>query len=211
MKGRAHIPETTLALYVSNDLPFWRRALVSLHVSRCRWCRQMVEFYRTDRMRVRDMAAEMPAGVNWAKLSAEITANIRVGLAAGECVAPRKRRTATLGWRPAAAMAGLAAVLVCAWVLNMPSSATQELQRAFVAIWNGPARGSASAPLRDGHLVVELSSSGIELRENGSTVLGVSQDQSKLVDVSASVQGSASARYVDDNTGQMTITSVYAQ
>jgi hypothetical protein len=205
----AHISETTLALQVSNDLPLWRRALVSLHVSRCRWCRQMVEVYRADRLRVREIAGEMPSGVNWDKLAVEMTANIRVGLAAGECVAPRKRKTATLGWRPAAAMAGLAAVLVCAWVLNMPSSTTQELGRAFTAIWNG--HGSVNPVPRDGRLVVELSSSGIELRENGSTVLGVSQDQSKLVDVSASVQGSASARYVDDNTGQMTITSVYAQ
>ncbi len=214
MKNRAHIAETTLALYVSGDLPLWRRALVGLHVARCSWCRQMTEIYRDDRLRVREMASQMPPGVNWDKLSAEITANIRVGLAAGECVAPRKKKTAALGWRPAAAMAALAALLVCAWVLNMPSSTTQELGHAFSAMWNGRdlnARGAAN-PLLDTHgLVVEVNSSGIQLLENGSTVLGVSQDQSKLVDVSASVEGSASARYVDDNTGQMTITSVYAQ
>ena len=206
---KAHIPETALALYVSNDLPLWRRARVALHVSRCRWCRQMVEIYRADRQQFRETASEIPHGVNWDKLSAEITANIHVGLAAGECVAPRKRKAAALGWRPAVAMAGLAALLVCAWVLNMPSTTTEELGRALTAIWNG--HGSVN-PVHDSRgLVVELSSSGIELRENGSTVLGVSQDQAKLVDVSASVQGSASARYVDDNTGQMTITSVYAQ
>lgn len=216
-RSTAHLPETTLALYVSNDLPLWRRVLAGLHVSRCRHCRQWVEIYRADRQRVRQAALEMPPGVNWTQLSAEITANIRVGLAAGECVAPRRRKTASLGWRPAAAMAALAAVLVVAWVLNMPASTTQELGRAFTAIWNGhgsvtgSVMGPAMVPARDGRLVVELSSSGIELRENGSTVLGVSQDQSKLVDVSASVQGSASARYIDDNTGQMTITSVYAQ
>jgi hypothetical protein len=213
MKNRAHIAETTLALYVSGDLPLWRRALVGLHVARCPWCRQMTEFYRQDRLRIAEVASVMPPGVNWAKLSAEITANIRVGLAAGECVAPRKKKTAALGWRPAAAMAALAALLVCAWVLNMPLTTTQELGHAFSAMWNGHALNTdAVNPVRDSHgLVVEVSSSGIELLENGSTVLGVSQDQSKLVDVSASVEGSASARYVDDNTGQMTITSVYAQ
>ena len=213
MKKRAHLSETTLALYVSADLPLWRRALVGLHVARCSWCRQMAEIYRDDRLRVREIASEMPPGVNWDKLSAEITANIRVGLAAGECVAPRKKKTAALGWRPAAAMAGLAALLVCAWVLNMPSTSTQELGRAFTAIWSGHVLNAGGvSPVRDTHgLVVEVNSSGIELLENGSTVLGVSQDQSKLVDVSASAEGSASARYVDDNTGQMTITSVYAQ
>lgn len=209
MRIGAHVAETTLALYVSGDLPLWRRATVRLHLSRCRWCRQMAEVYRDDRLRVREIASEMPPGVNWDKLSAEITANIRVGLAAGECVAPRKRKAASPGWRPVAAMAGLAALLVCAWVLNMPSTTTQELGRALTALWNG--HGTVN-PARDGRgLVVELSSTGIELRENGSTVLGVSQDQAKLVDVSANVEGSASARYVDDNTGQMTITSVYAQ
>jgi hypothetical protein len=207
----AHPAETDLALYVSRDLPLWRRIRVGWHVSRCRWCRQMAEIYRGVRIRLRETASEMPAGVNWNQLAAEMTANIRVGLAAGECVAPRKRRTAALGWRPAAAMAALAALLICAWVLNMPSSATQELGRAVAAIWSGSSlRGGAAA--REGRgLVVELSSSGIELRENGSTVLGVSRDQARLVGVSASVEGSASARYVDDDTGQMTITSVYAQ
>jgi len=211
MRGKAHIPETTLALYVPGDLPLWRRALVRLHVARCAWCRQMVDVYRSDRARLREIAAEMPESVNWNKLAAEMTANIHVGLAAGECVAPRRRKQVSVGWRPAAAMAGLAAVLVCAWWLNMPSNTTQELGRAFHAILTG--RGGVNTfPARDGRgLVVELSSSGIDLRENGSLVFGVSQDQAKLVDVSASVQGSASARYVDDKTGQMTITSVYAQ
>jgi hypothetical protein len=58
--------------------------------------------------------------------------------------------------------------------------------------------------------VVEATSSGIELRENGSS-LGVSQGAARPLAVSVSVQGSASARYVDSDTGQMTITSVYAQ
>jgi hypothetical protein len=58
--------------------------------------------------------------------------------------------------------------------------------------------------------VVEATSSGIELRENGSS-LGVSQGASRPLAVSVSVQGSASARYVDSDTGQITITSVYAQ
>jgi len=211
MTAASHIPESMLALYVSGDLPVWRRAMIGLHVPRCPQCRQRVEAYRADRAGIREVAAEMPDGVNWNRLAAEMTANIRVGLAAGECVAPRKRKPASMGWRPAAAMAGLAAVLVGAWWLNMPPSTTQALSRAVSAIWNG--HGSVNAyPAHDGRgLVVELSSAGIELRENGSTVLGVSQDQAKLVDVSVSVQGSASARYVDDKTGQMTITSVYAQ
>ncbi len=205
----AHIAETNLALYVSGDLPLWRAALMRLHVTQCRWCRKRADAYRSDRAQIRRIAAEMPDGLNdadWDRLAAEMTANIRVGLAAGECVAPRRRKPVTLGWRPAAAMAGLAVVLASAWWLNMPPSTTQALGRAMTAIWHG--HGSVMPEERG--LVVEATSSGIELRENGGT-LGVSQGTARPVAVSVSVQGSASASYVNADTGQMTITSVYAQ
>jgi hypothetical protein len=58
--------------------------------------------------------------------------------------------------------------------------------------------------------VIEASPEGIELRKDGGR-LGVGQDSAQLVTVSVSTQGSASAHYVDQDTGQVTITSVYAQ
>ncbi|HWZ33944.1 MAG TPA: hypothetical protein VNX18_21540 [Bryobacteraceae bacterium] len=200
----AHVAESDLALYVSGDLGLGRRVLVRLHVSGCERCRRHVEAYRADRQALREIVAEMPDDVNWERLSAEMTANIRVGLAAGECVAPRRRKAVTLGWRPAAAMAGLTALLAFAWWLNMPPDTTRSLGRALTAVWHG----GAVAPERG--LVVEADASGIELRENGNS-LGVSQGTTRPVAVSVSVQGSASARYVNSETGQMTITSVYAQ
>jgi len=133
-----------------------------------------------------------------------MAANIHLGLAAGECVAPRRRKPVTLGWRPAAVMAGLSCVLALAWWLNMPRETTESLGHALTAIWHG----GAVTPERG--LVVEADSSGIELRENGNS-LGVSQGSTRPVAVSVSVQGSASARYVNADTGQITITSVYAQ
>jgi hypothetical protein len=202
----AHIAETNLALLVSGDLSFWQGALARFHVAQCERCRNRVDAYGADRKQVRRISAEMPDDVEWDRLAAEMTANIRVGLAAGECVAPRRRKPVSLGWRPAAAMAGLAVVLASAWWLNMPPSTTQALGRAMTAIWHG--RGSVMQEERG--LVVEATSSGIELRENGGT-LGVSQGTARPVAVSVSVQGSASARYMNADTGQMTITSVYAQ
>jgi len=197
-----HVSESDLALYVSGDLSLARRAFVRLHVSGCERCRRRVDAYRSDRAAVREIAGEMPEGVNWERLSREMSANIRVGLAAGECVAPRTRKVAAMGWRPAALMAGLSAVLALAWWLNMPPEMTHSLGRALSAVWHGgvmqPERG----------LVVEADSNGIELRENGNS-LGFSQG--RPVAVSVSVQGSASARYVNADTGQITITSVYAQ
>ncbi|HLX41986.1 MAG TPA: zf-HC2 domain-containing protein [Bryobacteraceae bacterium] len=204
-----HVTETDLALYVSGDLTLWDIARVRLHAAGCDRCRRSAEAYRKDRTRVRDIVAEMPEGLDWERLSSEMTANIRVGLAAGECVAPRRHKVAGLGWRPAAAMAGLAVLLATGWWLNMPPSTTQALGRAFSAIMHG--RGSSvelvMEPLGP---FVEATASGVEVRENGGR-LGVGQGSATPVAFSVTSQGSASARYVNGDTGQMTITSVYAQ
>ena len=199
-----HVADSDLALYVSGDLSLTRSVVVRLHVSGCERCRRRAEGFKADRKAIREIAAEMPDNVNWERLSAEMTANIRVGLAAGECVAPRRRKVATLGWRPAALMAGLSCVLALAWWLNMPPETTRSLGRAMSAVWHG----GAAVPERG--LIVEADSSGIELRENGNS-MGVSQGSTRPLAVSVSVQGSASARYVNTDTGQITITSVYAQ
>ena len=97
------------------------------------------------------------------------------------------------------------ALLVGAWWLNVPAQDTQALNRAVHSIW----RGRASMSDERG-AVIEASSEGIELRKNGGS-LGVSQDAARLMTVSVSTQGSASAHYVNQDTGQVTITSVYEQ
>ena len=68
----------------------------------------------------------------------------------------------------------------------------------------------AGGSLEDRGPLVEVSAAGIQLRENGG-VLGMSQGVARPVSVTLSVQGSARARYVDSETGQVTITGVYAQ
>ncbi len=201
-----HAPESNLALYVSGDLGWWDHVFVRVHLNACEQCRLLVEAYRADRARIREAADGMPADVDWNRLAAEMAANIRVGLAAGECVAPRPRKIVAWGWRPVAAMASVAVLLAGAWWLNMPPTETQALGRAVRSIWHG--RGGAA--LEERGPVVSASSSGIELRENGSA-LAVSQGTARPVAVSVSMQGSASARYVDTDTGQVTITSVYVQ
>lgn len=214
---KQHIAETDLALYVSGDLGLFRRAAVCFHAGRCGRCNQLVEAYRADRGRVKNIAAEMPEGVDWDRLSAEMTANIRVGLAAGECVArPRQRKPAgvnlAVSWRPAAIAAGAVALLSVAWLLNMPAGTTDELGRAMSAILHGHgsvANGVNPVADDDRRPVVLANQLGIELRENNN-VMGASQDE-RPVSVSLSVQGSASARYVNADTGQVTITSVYVQ
>ncbi|MDP8988809.1 MAG: hypothetical protein M3N41_01850 [Acidobacteriota bacterium] len=206
-----HPIHSDMALYATGDLPLWRRLLLRLHVSGCDGCRGWVEAFAADRESLRALAAEMPTGVNWDRLAAEMSANVRVGLEAGECVAPRVRQPAlAAGWRVAAACAGVIALLVSAWWLNMPQAETSALGHVVQKIAQArPWRGGIRA-LEDAGPTVQVSAAGIQLQQNGGT-LGMSQGQERPVSVSLSVQGSARARYIDADTGQVTITGVYAQ
>jgi len=211
---KRHVSETDLALYASGDLSLWQRASAHLHVRQCDACRERVAEFRADARALRDAAAGLPEGLDWGRLSAEMTANIRVGLAAGECVAPRGKRVrdAVPGsisqiWRPmamaSAVTLALAVLLVGGWWLNMPQQDAQRLSAAMKAIWHG-----RTVMPYDRGPVIEASSEGIELRKDGGS-LGVSQNAARLMTVSVSTQGSASAHYVDQDTGQVTVTSVY--
>jgi hypothetical protein len=215
---RSHIAETDLALYCTRDLTVARRARVWLHIRGCESCRSRMLAYWADREDRRAGANNLPDGVDWDRLSAEMTANIHVGLAAGECVAPRSRKASSFwqspagprwvsAWRPAAVVAGLAVLVGAAWWLNMPPSDTDALSRVMHSIIHGGRRGVLPEDMGP---VVEATSAGVELRENGGA-LQVSQSGQRPLTVSVSAQGSASAHYIDTDTGQVTITSVYVQ
>jgi len=108
-----HIAETELALYASGDLALWRRASVRMHIGRCDRCREVAAQYQARRTQLHELANEVPEGLDWDRLAVEMTANIHVGLAAGECVAHRTRkRTVVTGWRSMALVSGVAAGMV---------------------------------------------------------------------------------------------------
>jgi hypothetical protein len=206
-----HPLQGDLALYSTGDLPLWRRPLVRLHVAGCDACRSWVAAFDSDRESVRRMASEMPEGLNWDRMAAEMSANVRVGLEAGECVASRVHKpTLSTGWRVAAASAGVAVLLVSAWWLNMPRADSVALGQAMRRLAQKGPWHLGDLDLEDRGPTVQVSASGIQLQQNGGT-LGMSQGQERPVNVTLSVQGSARARYIDADTGQITITGVYAQ
>ena len=201
-----HAAETDLALYAAGDLPFWRSALMSLHVRQCGGCRGLLEALRADRKELRRSADDMPANLDWDRLAVEMTANIRVGLAAGECVTPRERKVVAISWRPAAVAAGVVVLMAGAWWLNVPRTDTEAIGSALRSMATGrrvPAVQEQSGP------VVGASSSGVVLVENGGQIK-IEQNGLQPVMLSVSTELSASARYVDD-TGQVTITGTYVQ
>jgi hypothetical protein len=198
-----HVSESDLALYASNDLSGWPRWATAVHVRRCVECRELVEAYRMLRVDARGSTPPSLTGLDWERLSAEMAANIHVGLAAGRCVPPlEKKSVARWAWQPVAVVTALSLVVGAAWWLNVPASDRAALYRVM--------RGLPVHAIEDRGPVVAATSEGIEFRENGSS-LGVGLSGAQLVETSLSVGGSASARYVDDDADQVTITAVYVQ
>ena len=207
-----HPSEIELALFAGGDLGLFDRLRVRSHVRQCSGCRSEVEAYRCGREKVRDLVEGMPDGVNWTRLSQEMTGNIRVGLAAGECVGPaRSYRPKSLGWHALAVMAAAFAIVLCAMWVNLPSEQSGHLMKSLKSIrWSRigtMVRPAATAE----SVVLEASPSSIELTANGGTMSFLTQ-RTEGVAVSVSMQGSAGAQYVDADTGQVTINRVhYAQ
>lgn len=190
---RKHPAESGLALFAGGDLPVWQRLAVAWHLRRCRTCRREVEGFR-QALGALGKAGREPAGLDWAALEAEMRANIRLGLAAGELVrhgvVPAEPRQA--GWRALAVVtAALAVVAVVGWVLNRP----------------GPA-GHAGPSWAE--LTLQPAADGVSVRlgQRDAAVLGAGQAP---VAAAVSWDGGVRAPFLDEETGQVTIYNVAAQ
>jgi hypothetical protein len=186
-----HPAESQLALFAGGDLDLLGRWRLRWHLSTCDYCRREIESLRRAAERFRMDAVEMPAGLNWDRLAAEMTANIRVGLEAGECVAATAVKPARVGWKTAVAMACMIFALLAAWWLNpMPRRQGYEM--------------------RASHVEMRTTASGIQLNENGNalTLLHTRGRQKPII---ISAPGTLRARFVDNETGQVTINNVYTE
>lgn len=181
-----HPDKATLALLEGGDLGFWRATPLRLHVRNCERCQAELNAFHRARQVLADSAHDLPPGLDWNRLAEEMTGNIRVGLAAGECVGDLPVRPRLhLRWTSALAATALAGVFAFGLWLNQPHRATPAAQDMLVA-----------------------SRHGIEVKGNGTSLGYVPADPGAVV-VSVNARGSASARAMDDDTGQTTITEVY--
>jgi anti-sigma factor RsiW len=189
-----HPAETALSLYAASDLAWWRRPAVAHHLRACDGCQRRVDEFRALRGLLEAERDELPAGFDWGEAAAAMRANIRLGLAAGECVAPPPERARSL-WRPALALPALLLV-AAAWILQ---SIPPTLQRS-------PSPQAAAA----GAVVLDAGPSGIGVERDGRGFRLMRPDAAGIVEVS--VRGdSVRSRYVDAETGQVTISHVYAE
>jgi hypothetical protein len=186
-----HPKETELALYAGGEAGLWRRWRVARHLKGCHDCRRLVEEHQAIRQWTREQG-ELPAELGWPQLAAEMKANIRLGLAAGECVGGALEAAAPKWWRPAL-VAPVLLVIVLGWWLQS---------------WHAPQVAVVSSPAPAG-LVVRANLGWIEVEQNGRA-LALLHPEAAEVTVSASGEG-AGARYVDSRTGYVTISHVYTQ
>ena len=186
----SHPSEATLALFAGRDLGWFARRRTERHLAGCEHCQRAVDAYRSLRSVLPDLS-EAP-GLHWNRMAAEMKANIRLGLAAGECVRePAAERYPRLfGSRALVSYASIAALVVASLLLERPAPKM-------------PAREAAEVTLR-------ATPTGIEVKE-GARTMSLLHRRGADVNVLVGAQGSMRARYVDSETGYVTINNVYAQ
>jgi len=196
-----HPSRPDLALYSGCDLNFWKRFRVEHHLHDCEECRREVEAFRGRRQSIRTVAEEMPPGAEWNVLAAEMRANIRLGLSAAECIANVgiPSRVRSFRWQLAAGTAAVAVFVTGGlWVY---SRATQAAPQATVA---------ASAPVT-GQMILKATRAGLEMERDGRGMTLTYTSGARVIPAVAVSHGGLNARYVDDETGQVTIHHVFAE
>ena len=195
-----HPAEADLALFAGHDLGFVSEWRIDRHVRQCEPCRAAVDAFAALRLEIVPLG-ELPESLGWNRLAAEMKANIRLGMAAGECVAGHTERDKGPGWPSFTGLQTLLAyaaviVLVVAGVWLQRPSPT--VQRAVLP----------AAPENSG-IMVAASGDGIQLTEGGRG-LGLRYGPFRDVEVnySADASGAMGARYVDTKTGYVTVVNV---
>jgi hypothetical protein len=190
-----HPPEATLALYAGGDLGLWARLGVARHVRQCDRCGRLVEEFRGVSEFLEEQRDELPRGVEWDEAAAAMKANIRLGIAAGQCVASPPPERVRVAWRTPALALPVLLVILAGWIL-------QSLPPAVHVSLTPESRGSA--------MVLDADAAGIGLERDGRGFRLLRPDAAQNVEVS--VRGdSVRSRYVDGETGQVTISHVYAE
>ena len=181
-----HPSETSLALYAGGELRRFGKWRVERHLAGCADCRNAVCEFSALRAEVASAGA-LP-DIEWDYLAAEIRANVRLGLEAGACIEQRPAARMVFSSRVFAACASLA-LLAAAIVLERPAPRASETKLA-------PA-------------ILEASGMGIQVNQGDQSLMLLN---THARGISYSASGSAMrARYVDTDTGNVTINNVYVQ
>ncbi len=173
---------------------------VRRHVNGCAQCQAEVALFGDTSAAVREETGEMPASVQWDGLAAEMRANVRLGIAASDAIssygtADDTRPAQGMSWRMAVLAAGFVFMLSVGYWLNASKKSEQ------IAAMRGPAP-----------IVAEVSERGVGMSDGskGMELQGPRTNPRASI-MTVSTLGSAGARYVDEETGQVTVNHVYVE
>jgi hypothetical protein len=205
----SHPDTKLLALYASADLPLLTRLRVRHHIWRCAACEEQVAQFRSASAELRREAktstlTDCEAALDWARLEREMLGNIAVGVAAARCIENVGRRRMLS--RGALVTAGLVVLFVAGWFTHIPPEQNRHLAATLRRITGlGEAQPSGT--------IIESTPNGIAVRTQGATLtlMHPSSAVVSLAGSSASGSSAVTARYLDEDTGQVTITKVYGQ
>ena len=184
-----HPNQATLALHAGGDLGKFARWKVERHLAKCDACGAELAAFESTREMLSELT-EIPE-LPWNQLAAEMKANIRLGLAAGECVRGMEGTLRGSRWlsgaRVAVACAGIVVLIVTGVVLQRPE----------------PQPVAFAVPM------VEAIDNGIQMSAGGTSV-GLMSHGVKRVSYLPNADASMSASYVNAS-GYITVNTVYGQ
>jgi hypothetical protein len=192
MKGR-HPSEADLALLAGGDCGWFRRFRVNRHVARCGDCRDTLASFselRSDTMQ-RGSDHTLP-DLNWDQMAGEMRANIRLGLAAGECVGELPADGRRRSWMPQLAFGTTGVLLLVGAGVFLHGLLPQE---------------NAPAVVRAAELV--STDKGVEVRTNTGSSMALLNPGDVEADQTVTSQGAVQSTYV--NGGVVTVARMYGE
>jgi hypothetical protein len=193
-----------LALYATADLAGWQRLRTRWHASNCARCREEIAAFRWAADRLKDEARVAPRAIedakDWSRLEREMIGNIAVGLAAARCI-DKVGAGRRFAGSAVSAIAALVILFVAGWITHIPRAQTEHLVASLRRAL-GLTNPKASPTL------VETNSLGIGVKTRGEMMLLPTPSS---VRVWASGDSQVSATFTDEETGQLLISTVYAQ
>ena len=199
-----HPAAEILALYSRGDLPLLARVRIRRHVNQCLECDTQLSRFAAARAELNRESSDQTltgfeAIADWKRLEHEMLGNIAVGLAAARCIDKVGHKHVWL--RRVSIAAAALVLLVLGWITHIPSQDSRHLETSLRQIVGLDRPAIAGT-------VVQSTSEGISVHTQQAT-LTILHPASAVVSVSGN--SGMAARYVDENTGQVTIANVYGQ
>lgn len=206
LKENPHPMLEELALASRGDLPFLRQRQVIRHARHCPSCEHELDDYRSLVAGVKHQsdAEALTTGetlLDWQRLEREMAGNIKVGIAAAQCIQSSSGH-GFHRWRFTTLITALSIIFVAGWLINVPRDDMDRILTAF--------RTAVSRSQHANGIVLETNSHGVSVRFQGASLTLLHPTTARAT-ASFTSGSSVGVRYVDDETGQVTITNVYGQ